>query len=99
MVPAGHGVHAMSADACPEEAQYPPSWQSSQRELPRPSLNLPCAHGVQVVLPFPSMSEYEPGEQGMQLALLPAPSTGRNVPCGQGVGKELPVGQKCPGQQ
>ena len=69
MLPAGHAVHAMSAEACPEDAQKPPSWQASQLVLLKSGLKRPASHAVQVSL-FPRTSENEPGLHGMQLSEL-----------------------------
>ena len=98
MVPAGHAVHAMSADSCPSDSQKPPSWQGSQLVLPDTSLKLPGVHGAQLLLPFPENAECDPGAHGMQLSLFAAPVAGRCVPAGHGRGSVLPVGQKWPSQ-
>ena len=57
IVPAGHAVHAMSAESCPSDSQYPPSWHGSQLVLPDTSLKLPGVHGVQLLLPFAVFAE------------------------------------------
>ena len=56
MLPAGHAVHAMSAEACPEDAQKPPSWQASQLVLPTTSLKVPGRQAEQL-LPFAAIAE------------------------------------------
>ena len=57
MLPAGHAVHAMSAEACPEDAQKPPSWQASQLVLPGTSLKVPGRQAEQLLLPFAAIAE------------------------------------------
>ena len=65
IVPAGHAVHAMSADACPWDSQYPPSWQASQLMLPVSSLKVPMPQGSHDALPGADANC--PGEQEMQV--------------------------------
>ena len=66
----------MSAEAWPEDAQYPPSGQGSQTVELRFALKLPGSHGGHAS-PAPSRFEYDPGEHGMQFALLAEPLEGR----------------------
>ena len=66
IVPAGQAVHAMSADAWPWDAQYPPSWQGSQLTLLDCSLKVPIPHGSHDALPGTGANC--PGEQVMHVA-------------------------------
>ena len=76
-VPAGHGCHAMSAESCPSNSQYPPSWQALQLVLPVSSLKVPVLQGSHDALPGADANC--PGEQVMQVA----PVSCADEPAGQ----------------
>ena len=76
-VPAGHAVHAMSAEPCPCDSQKPPSWHRSQLVLPCNSLKVPTPQGSHVALR--GLAANWPGEQEMQAAPVSCPE----APAGQ----------------